>query len=1487
MRPLLLLLTFVAVSLCATAQDVNDWIQLMPGSDFTVDLADDESHFDRANQRIYFRNPDSQTLGYVDLNNSTIVTLPASGWFGTMTEMVVDPDGGMIYGWRAGRETVYGIPTTGGSWSVVSSNGGDAAYYGASSFWNPLTDGVGIYAGYGGFSMKNAIHEIPGMSGGWVETRPNTNTGNPPRAWSWVSINEAGDELYIYGRHGNINGSQYQYPLSIVDDANYNWARGLWKVDLSDHSTETLISLDDPAVLQYTDIAYDYSDNLIYVSGGSLLAANASNTNQGTTTNITQFHDLNSPNGFELLEVGTAYPAEGGPLWYDGVNDRLLHYGESGLWSLSLAPPGPVEGCTAPTACNFNPQATIDNGTCSGTCIDGCTDPTACNFNPDATQDDGSCIDLSLSMDNVTISPGATATLNSNVPTTSTGTVCATRNENGDPITLTAPAGGVFTSVEFASYGEPNGNCGSYSTGSCHASSSTQVVSSLCIGQNSCTIYPNNSTFGDPCVGTGKRLFIELGYQSTSEFDVSWSNGSTEPSITVQPTETTTYTVTVTTPQGSCTESATVTIAVPGCTDSSACNYNEEANEDDGSCSYPPAFLVDNTTVVDTVFAQLNQTLMFESATQAEADSTLLDAFSVFFNAFSAHSLPVLASGTDYRLMATGRYGFADGWNHNDAAFNYAWDVATGTKVNCNGTQDAQEDVRWLYDGATDFQRPDNDTDNNVQFCSGVDKTYFWTLPGDGNSHTVGFIDNGGYGDNSGELSFQLYELSHSGGITWPNGITGGSWSYEANATGIFDFTLSNGPCSANLVIVVGHPGCMDANACNFDSTAVLEDGSCVYADPGADCSDNCPEWPQDTVMQCLNSSTVLDAGIQRGTYFDGIDDYILMSESGVTGTNPMTISYWALTTNNQRMDIFSQACDSDCGTDIRLGMNTPQCGLVGPSFKSPAHFATFPFDVDDGNWHQYTYVFGDGSFSYNNLKIYVDGALFSAATADDYCGHNWGGWTYNAQDIPIRLGYGLPLGGMFSGYLDDVAVWEEALQPDEVNALLTASPSQIGDQLLSYWPLDELQNGFFTDVVGGNDGAPIGGIGEDPADARGVVTWYSGTQMPVIEVFPNQTTTYTAEMVLTTGQVCQDSIVIEVGTDLFSDVDGNGVCDAFEQEGCTDEAACNYSLNAISDDGSCDYTCCPGPGCCDDPSQWDVALQQCNTAAPDTIVVMDTLLVPTPFCGAGTHWDPVTEMCIADLPSTTDENCTVMNLQELAEGYQILLDHTAELDSLLAECNGTTSAPESNGCADESSITYDGHDYDLVQIGDQCWFAENLQTKRYNNGDLLEGDLSNGEWSSTTSGAQAVRNNDDSNLPSRGRLYNWFAVVDTRGLCPSGWHVPTDAEWMTLELHLGMPQSEVEADGSRGSNEGQALKASSSNSPPWNGNNSTGFTAYPGGARNNGGTYYAGTTDAFIWTSTTLDGNSAWLRDLDIDTHIERYGYPHSYGFSVRCLKN
>jgi len=1277
MRPLtLLLLSLFAASNCAISQEGNDWIQLMPGSDFTVGLADDESHFDRVNQRIYFRDTDSQTLGYVDLSNSAIVTLPATGWFGTMTEMVVDPDGGMIYGWRAGRETVYGIPTTGGAWSVVSSNGGDAAYYGASSFWNPLTNGIGIYAGYGGFSMKNAIHEIPGMSGGWVETRPNTNTGNPPRAWSWVSINEAGDELYIYGRHGNINGSQYQYPLSIVDGANYNWARGLWKVDLSDHSTETLISLDDPAVLQYTDIAFDHNDNRIYVSGGSLLASNASNTNQGTTTNITQFHDLNSPNGFELLEVGNTYPAEGGPLWYDGVNDRLLHYGASGLWSLSLAPPGPVEGCTDPTACNYDPQATIDDGTCSGTCIDGCTDPTACNFNPDATEDDGSCIDLALSLDDVTICPGASVTLDSEAPTANTGTVCGSRNENGDPLILTAPAGEVFTSVEFASYGTPNGSCGSHSTGSCHASNSIQVVSNLCLGQNSCTVYPNNSTFGDPCGGTYKRLFIELGYGSDSGLDVSWSNGSSESSITVQPAETTTYTVTVTSAQGACSESATITVGTPGCMEPTACNYDPNATCDDASCI--PSGCMDS------------EACNYNPAAQCDGEPCdYCECIGEFHMGVSFND-PIVA--------------------HGNGEFYTTW-------------------------GGVDLS-PIEGT-NVRKFVGG--EGYFLALREDS---TVATLCSSCLYGNAPPSSIKAIDVAagrHEGCMVRDDGSL---LSFGANYLGLHN-----------------EPTVNDAIACaaswNFHM-ALREDGSLIgwgdgwHAYPGT-----------------LTGITAIDAGITHA---------IVLLDNG-------QVREWGY--NDQTGVVMTS------GESI-----TSLTGVVDIAAGSNYSMAIF----QDGSAKAWTWPDGNLVHDIPASEGVVDGAI------------NWSVFSYITYD----------------------------------GRSVTSSNLGQTETLLNIQP--QIECGVCIHDFDGNgtcnEGAVLGCIEPTACNYDAAHTVDDGSCIP---------------------------------------------------SGCMDQIACNYNAAAQCAGEACDYSCCPGPGCCDDPSQWDAALQQCNTAAPDTIVVTDTLLVPTPFCGAGTHWDPVTEMCIADAPGTVDENCTVMNLQELAEGYQVLLDHTADQDSIILAQQATIDALDALcGCSDP--VEYQGYSYDVVPVGGQCWFAENLRIENYRNGDPIPQYDADADWSDAhqnSEGAWCHPNGDASKSSSYGHLYNHWLIMDGREVCPDGWHVPSDAEFIELEMFMGMSLETALQTDWRGTDQGTRLKASPSSIVPWDGTDEVGFRWVQGGWRHVSGSYgYVDDLGLLMFSPSAESGGAAYgFRQAGNQFQpgglVRYFGGNAGDGRSLRCIKD
>lgn len=97
--------------------------------------------------------------------------------------------------------------------------------------------------------------------------------------------------------------------------------------------------------------------------------------------------------------------------------------------------------------------------------------------------------------------------------------ICQTGSENAT-LTLTAPPGMVFISVTFASYGTPNGSCGSFSIGACHASNSQTIVEAALIGKNSASIVANNTTFGDPCGGTVKRLYVEALYSAATPLDL-------------------------------------------------------------------------------------------------------------------------------------------------------------------------------------------------------------------------------------------------------------------------------------------------------------------------------------------------------------------------------------------------------------------------------------------------------------------------------------------------------------------------------------------------------------------------------------------------------------------------------------------------------------------------------------------------------------------------------------------------------------------------------------------------------------------------------------------------------------------------------------------------------------------------------------------------------------------------------------------------------
>ena len=211
-------------------------------------------------------------------------------------------------------------------------------------------------------------------------------------------------------------------------------------------------------------------------------------------------------------------------------------------------------------------------------------------------------------------------------------------------------------------------------------------------------------------------------------------------------------------------------------------------------------------------------------------------------------------------------------------------------------------------------------------------------------------------------------------------------------------------------------------------------------------------------------------------------------------------------------------------------------------------------------------------------------------------------------------------------------------------------------------------------------------------------------------------------------------------------------------------------------------------------------------------------------------------------------------------------------------------------------SPTMDGHSYAVVTIGDQCWFAENLRTTVYDNGNLIPTGLSDGEWTSTTAGATAVYGegssecenfsleinacDDAQSLAEYGRLYNWYAVDDARGLCPAGWHVPNDGDWTQLEGY-------ITSQGDAGT-EGAALKSTTGWALDGNGTDDFGFLALPGGDRdrNDGGFDAAGISGN--WWSSSPNSGDAWYRNLYFDySIIFRLNSSPRNGFSVRCLRD
>ena len=191
-----------------------------------------------------------------------------------------------------------------------------------------------------------------------------------------------------------------------------------------------------------------------------------------------------------------------------------------------------------------------------------------------------------------------------------------------------------------------------------------------------------------------------------------------------------------------------------------------------------------------------------------------------------------------------------------------------------------------------------------------------------------------------------------------------------------------------------------------------------------------------------------------------------------------------------------------------------------------------------------------------------------------------------------------------------------------------------------------------------------------------------------------------------------------------------------------------------------------------------------------------------------------------------------------------------------------------------------DGNTYQTVKIGEQWWMAENLKVTHYRNGDAIPNVTNDTTWSDLTTSAYCNYNNNSSNATTYGRFYNWYAVNDSRNIAPTGWHVPSDAEWQTLVDYLG-------------GDAGGKMKETGTthwNSPNTGATNESGFTALPGGCRFSiGGSFYDMGYYAFFWASTEYGTYYAWSRVLFYysSSVYRKYYYGKRDGFSVRCVRD
>ena len=239
---------------------------------------------------------------------------------------------------------------------------------------------------------------------------------------------------------------------------------------------------------------------------------------------------------------------------------------------------------------------------------------------------------------------------------------------------------------------------------------------------------------------------------------------------------------------------------------------------------------------------------------------------------------------------------------------------------------------------------------------------------------------------------------------------------------------------------------------------------------------------------------------------------------------------------------------------------------------------------------------------------------------------------------------------------------------------------------------------------------------------------------------------------------------------------------------------------------------------------------------------------------------------------SKDDDSCFYEDCSGVCNGNSI--------EDCSGVCNGDSIEDCSGVCNGEAVQDIDENCYSLVQIGSQLWMSENLKTTRYNNGDAIT-HITTNSWESYDEGQYSMYSNSLYIAEIYGNLYNWAVVDDDRGVCPAGWHVPSDGEFTVLTNFLG---GESVAGGKM-----KETGLEHWNSPNEGATNESGFTGLPAGYRNPTTNYFDDRgVLGYFWSSTENTNTIARTRSLYYNSSgLSSNNSLKSYGFSIRCLKD